>query len=257
MLELIDDLPQGLLGVRATGKVSRQDYDEVFEPLLAEARRERRRVRLLYHIAPGFESFALGAAWADMQIGLRYIWQFQRCAVVTDRDWIRRATDTAAPLFPCPVKTFGEAEWSEAVGWLAAPTVLEGFSYRLIEERELLVVEPHGKLGVEAFEALAATVDPWIDSGHDLSGLVIHAREFPGWGTIGSFLRHVQFIRRHKRGLRRVALCMDGKFAKLAPALAEIFVAAEIRHFAYAELEQASDWAGTHAAGRAPGAAER
>ncbi|MEO8464366.1 MAG: STAS/SEC14 domain-containing protein [Gammaproteobacteria bacterium] len=240
MLEHIEGLPDGLIGVRATGKITGQDYDEVLEPLLAHARRTGQRVRLLYHVAPAFESFAPGAAWADMQVGLRYFWLFERCAVVTDKAWLRRATHA---LFPCPLKVFHDAEWNAAIGWLSAPADPKNFNYQLLEDREVLVVEPHGKLTAESFDVLAATIDPWLASGRGLHGMVVHAREFPGWESIGSFLRHVHFVREHHRKIPRVALCVDGALAKLAPPLVEIFVAAEIRHFEYSQLDQAIDWA--------------
>jgi len=249
MLQHIAELPDGLIGVRATGKVTKQDYDDVLEPLLADARRAGRRVRFLYHVAPTFESFAPGAAWADMQVGMRYFWSLERCAIVTDKTWLRNATNAARVLFPCPVKVFHDAEWTEALGWLGAQADPKNFVYQLLESRDLLIVEPHGKLGVESFEALAATVDPWLEAGHELRGLVVHARKFPGWETIGAFLRHVHFVREHHRKIQRVALCVDGALAKLAPSLVEIFVAAEIRHFEYSQLDQALDWA---ASSRAP-----
>ena len=48
MLERLTDLPQGIDGLKAIGKVSKDDYVRVVEPLLDEARREGRRIRFLY-----------------------------------------------------------------------------------------------------------------------------------------------------------------------------------------------------------------
>lgn len=243
MLERVQDLPAGIYGIRATGKVSKQDYDRVVAPLLEEARRDGKRIRLLYHFAPEFSGFTAGGAWEDAEIGLRYLRLFERCAVVSDKDWVRGTSRVAGALLPCPVKVFREQERDDAVAWLSAPAASAHLEHRLMPEREVLLVEPRGRLTVEDFDALAVTVDPWIESGRELYGMVVHAREFPGWETVGSFLRHLQFVRDHHRKIRRVALAADGKIAKLAPALVENFVGAEIQHFGFGELDRAIEWA--------------
>jgi len=244
MLELIPDLPAGIDGLRATGAVSKGDYDRVVAPLLERARREGRRIRLLYHFPPEFESFTPGGMWEDASLGLRHLRLLERCAVVSDRSWILLATRAFATLLPCPTRTFRDAEWNEALAWLGAPVTAPHLEHRLIEERGVLLVQPHGPLGPEDFDAIALTVDPWIESGRELNGLVVHVRAFPGWESIGGFVRHVQFVRDHHRKIRRVALAADGRLAKLAPALVETFVAAEVRHFAADEVDRAIEWAG-------------
>jgi hypothetical protein len=243
MLERVQDLPAGIVGLRASGKVSKEDYDRVVVPMLDEARREGRRVRFLYHFTPEFSGFTAGGAWEDAEVGFRYLRLFERCAIVSDKDWIRGASRFVGTLLPCPVKIFRDDEWNEALAWLGAPASSGHLEHRLIPERGVLVVEPHGRLSVEDFDSIALTVDPWIESGRDLHGMVVHAREFPGWESVGSFLRHVQFVRDHHRKIRRVALSADGKIAKLAPALVENFVGAEIQHFGFEELDRAVDWA--------------
>jgi hypothetical protein len=73
MLEKLKDLPPGIAGLKATGKVTKEDYERVFEPLVDGARREGRRLRFLYDMGPGFEGFTPSAAWEDAKLGLRSI----------------------------------------------------------------------------------------------------------------------------------------------------------------------------------------
>ena len=84
MLERMQHLPEGIDGVKAVGRVSREDYERVFEPLIDGARREGRRLRLLYQVGPEFEGFSAGAAWEDAKLGLASLRMFEGCAVVTD-----------------------------------------------------------------------------------------------------------------------------------------------------------------------------
>lgn len=244
MLEPIQNLPTGLYGLRATGTVSKDDYEQALQPLLEEARREGRRIRFLYLFAPEFKGFTMGGAWEDARIGLHYLRLFERCAVVSDVGWIRGAARIMGAVLPCPVRVFGSGEWQEAIAWLSSPPNTASLTHRLFPEQGVLVVEPHGRLHIEDFDALALMVDPWIEAHGVLNGLVVHVYEFPGWESVGSFLRHIRFIRDHHRKIRRVAVAADSKLAKLGSGLAEHFVQAEIRRFDYSDVDQAIAWAG-------------
>jgi hypothetical protein len=247
MLERIDNLPPDIWGLRARGKVSREDYEQVVLPQLEDAHRSGRRIRFVYQFGPEFEGFTPGAAWEDVRVGLRYLRLFERCAVVSDVDWVRTATRGVAMLMPCPVKVFGNAAFQEAIDWLTAPREAS-VTYRMLPERGVLVVEPHGRLRAEDFDALDTAADTWIEAADGaLRGVVVHARQFPGWENLGSLLRHVRFVREHHRKIRRVALAVDGAIAQIAPALVDHFVQAELKQFGADDLEPAIVWAGAQA----------
>ncbi len=250
MLQHIADLPPGVFGLRAIGPVSKEDYDLVVVPVMEQARRDGDRIRFLYHVGPEFKGFTAGAAWEDARVGLRFLRLFERCAVVTDVDWLRTATRAMGALMPCPVKVFGNAQWEDAVTWLRAPAETS-LTFRMLPGRGVLLVEPHGRLTSGDFDRLTTAVDSWLESSEDaLDGLVVHAREFPGWQDFGSFLRHLGFVHDHHRKIRRVALAADGTIAELTPALVDHFVRAEVRRFGYDELEPAIAWAGAEASVR-------
>ena len=224
MIEKLKDLPNGIDGVKAIGKISKEDYEQVFAPLLDEARRDGRHIRFLYQLGPEFEGFTPGAAWEDAKIGLHSMRLFEGCAVVTDLGWIREFTRLAGFLMPCPVHVFGNQERDKAIGWLASLPEGAVVSHRLLPDYGVIVVEVKQALRAQDFDALAFTADTWIEAHGDLQGLVIHAREFPGWENMGSFFRHMRFVRDHHREVKRIALAADTKLASLAPSVAEHFI---------------------------------
>lgn len=248
MIERLKDLPPGIDGVRATGMISKGDYERVFPAILDEARRYGHPIRFLYQLGPEFEGFTPGAAWEDAKIGLHSMRLFIGCAIVTDVGWIRDMTRLSAFLMPCPVQVFANKDHDEAIAWLNSIPTETGISHRLLPESGVIVVEVKHALSAQDFDALAFTADTWIESHGRLQGIVIHAREFPGWENFGSFVRHIQFVRDHHRNVKRIALAADAKFATLAPKIAEHFIQAEVKRFAYDELEQAIIWAGSDVA---------
>jgi hypothetical protein len=244
MIERLHDLPAGVDGLRAKGKVTREDYERVLQPILEEARSQGRRIRLIYQFGPEFEGFTAGGAWEDARLGLRYLRLFERCAIVSDVAWVRESSRLVGAMMPCPVRVFSNEQWQEALAWLASATT-EGpaVAHRLLPESGVLVVEPERPLRATDFDALAMTVDPWIEAQGELHGVVVHVRAFPGWENLGALFRHLQFVRDHHRRVRRIALAAGGKLADLAPTLAGHFIAAEIRHFDYDDLDGAIAWA--------------
>ncbi|MGH7616819.1 MAG: STAS/SEC14 domain-containing protein [Gemmatimonadaceae bacterium] len=244
MLEILRDLPPGVEGVKATGKLSKEDYETVMVPLIDAARRDGRHLRLLYQVGPEFHGFTSGAAWEDMKIGLHALRLFDGCAVVSDVGWIRESTRLAAFLLPCPVKVFSLAEGTAAAEWLRSLPEGATVAQRLIPETGVLVIEITQALRSQDFDAIALTADSWIEAHGSLNGIVIHARAFPGWENVGALLHHVRFVRDHHRKINRIAVAADSKVASVAPRIGEHFIHAEVKVFGYDDLERATAWAG-------------
>lgn len=241
MLRTIEGLPPKVIGVLAEGEVTRSDYETVLLPPLQEAYRKGNRIRFLYQTSPGFSGYTVGAMVEDMRVGLKYLRLFERCAIVTDVEWIQRGARLFGSLMPCPVKMFPSQGLKEAVAWLSGPEVDSTLTFELGDDG-VLVVHPHGPLRREDFDKLAGIVDPWIEAHQELRGLVISMPKFPGWENIGSVFQHMEFIHDHQRHIRRVALAVDGVLPEVMSHLASHFVEADIKQFPFDQAEQAKRW---------------
>ena len=115
-------------------------------------------------------------------------------------------------------------------------------AHQLSRETGVLTLAPSGPLTAADFAAVAAEVDPWIAEHGKLSGVLIHAKAFPGWENFAGFLGHVGFIREHVPKIRRLAIASDSTFLSIAPQIAKHFVRAEVRHYGYAECGAAVAW---------------
>lgn len=242
MLQKIESLHTNILGLRATGTVTREDYEKILTPLLETERRQGRRIRFLYQFASDFSGFTAGAAIEDFQIGLKYLRLFERCAIVTDIDWIRMATSFFGSFIPCSVQVFNNDQLSNAVEWLASADAESNLKFDL-KDCGVLVIRPQGSLRREDFDKLASIVDPWIETHQKLRGLVVEIKEFPGWENIGSFIHHIEFVNGHHRKVRRVALAVDGILPEIISKIASHFVEVEIKQFPFEKTEEANKWA--------------
>jgi hypothetical protein len=108
--------------------------------------------------------------------------------------------------------------------------------------KSILYVRPKSVLDQEDFVQLAETVDPYILETGDLAGLIIEARAFPGWESLGAMAAHFRFVRDHHKHIRKIGLVTDSALGNVAELLASHFVSAQIRHFSAGELEAAKQW---------------
>ena len=111
------------------------------------------------------------------------------------------------------------------------------------ESRGVALLEPNGPLSENDFKGAVAIIDPFIEGGHQLNGLVIHTEFFPGWDSFAALLSHLSFIKDHHKLISRVAFATDSKLGNLAESVASHFVEAEIKVFSYKEFEKAKEWA--------------
>ena len=114
------DMPAGTLGFRVTGDVEREDYDNVLTPELNRAL-EAGPLRTLYVIET-LDEIEPSALWADSKLGfdlvVRHRAAWARSAIVTDLDWMARATKLFAWMIPGEVGVFPLAELEQAKSWI-------------------------------------------------------------------------------------------------------------------------------------------
>jgi hypothetical protein len=123
MIEPIPDMPPGTIGFRAYGRVTKEEYSEVFLPPVREKVDSGEGIRLLYQVGPGFERFEAGALFEDAKtgwnLGVRHPDAWKRLAFVTDVQWMSQAAHAFAWMMPGELKLFGLEELEEAKGWVA------------------------------------------------------------------------------------------------------------------------------------------
>jgi hypothetical protein len=121
MIERIDDLPAGVIGLRASGKLTRDDYRDVLEPALKEAI-DSGEARVLF-VLPDFDGLESKAWIDDVKTGLgvelknRSAWK--RFAVVTGVGWIAEAMRLFTWAMPGELEVFEMDGLDEARSWVA------------------------------------------------------------------------------------------------------------------------------------------
>lgn len=208
-------------------------------PAVALARSAGEGLRVVLKVEDDV-SFTAGALWDDTKLGLANWGRWKRVAVVCEEKWMHGVAQAFSFLLPGQMRGFEPDRLEQAKAWAAARD--GGLHVTLTEDRPpIAVLEPGGRLTKEDFRDAALVLDPLIEAHGRLGGILIAAEAFPGWDSFGALLAHLKFVRGHHEKIHRVAVCIGEGAGRLA-ALAEHFVAAELRSFPVDEREDALQW---------------
>ena len=121
MIERIQEMPAGTIGLRASGKLTRDDYRDVLEPALREGI-DSGELRLLF-VLTGYDGLEAKAIPEDIRTGLsawfghHSVWK--RFALVTDTDWVTKAMHMFAWMVPGDLMIRDLDGLDEAKSWVA------------------------------------------------------------------------------------------------------------------------------------------
>ena len=122
MIDIMQDMPEGAVGFRVSGEVTRDDLARVVVPMLRAVIERDQPLRVLCQIDAGF-SEELGAVWegikADIELGIAHRTAWRRTAYVTDLTWIGTSVRLLSWLIPGEVQVFPLRELDEAKTWVA------------------------------------------------------------------------------------------------------------------------------------------
>ena len=112
----------------------------------------------------------------------------------------------------------------------------------LDEHNKIATLEPDGPLSAADFATASAVIDPYIEAGGELNGLVIYTESFPGWDSFKALHSHLTFVKEHHKKVPRIAFVTDSRIGDVAESVASHFVSAEIKNFDYGDMGKAEQW---------------
>jgi SpoIIAA-like len=116
MIEIIEGLPNNVVGIAVKGRVTKKDCDDVLIPAMENSLKGHDKIRLYYELNSRFP----GAAWDDLNVGIEYLPPCERVAIVTDVSWIQYTVKALRFLIPGEIQVFATVRASEGRAWITA-----------------------------------------------------------------------------------------------------------------------------------------
>jgi hypothetical protein len=119
MIKVMPEL-DGIVEIRAGGKLTRADYKDVLLPRLAALTLGGKKLRVLMLMDETFTGWDLDAAWDNTVMDFRHRKDFEKIAVVGAPRWEDWCVKLAGLLMKGELRAFPREQLPQARGWLKA-----------------------------------------------------------------------------------------------------------------------------------------
>ena len=122
-VEVMNESSENVLAIRASGKMTDDDYKDTWIPKMEELLKAHGSLRLLVYMDETFEGFEPGAMWEDTKFGFSHRGtaargQFEKIAIVGGSDWYRRFGEIFGHLVPGELESFEASDLGAALEWV-------------------------------------------------------------------------------------------------------------------------------------------
>jgi SpoIIAA-like len=121
VLEILQDMPDGVTGIRVSGRLRGDDLRE-FKPAMKDLV-ESGEIRIVEVIASDYDGFGPGGLAEDLKLGLGTLFKhhsaFKRIAVVSDKEWVAHTLHALSWMVPGELAIFKLDELDRAKQWAA------------------------------------------------------------------------------------------------------------------------------------------
>jgi hypothetical protein len=119
MFRAIPNLPAGVVGYAAVGKITADDYNKVLIPEIEARLAKGGKLRFLYVLGPDFDGYEMGAMVDDTTFGFRHFFDFEKIAFVSDHAALRSMVHAFGMMMPGEIRSFAMSDLDKAKDWLA------------------------------------------------------------------------------------------------------------------------------------------
>lgn len=119
MITRIESQLSDAVAFRASGAVTKEDYDNVVYPAVSELVKRTGRLNYIMVIDTPLHNFTIGAWWKDALLGLKELTKWHRVAILTDSEGINHFTTIISLVLPGEYKGFKTNQLTEAIDWVS------------------------------------------------------------------------------------------------------------------------------------------
>jgi hypothetical protein len=120
MIELLTDVPAGVVGFEAIGEVRSADYTTILDPAIKKAIAEHGDISILYVLGEKFTGYSGPAMWDDAVIGTEHFRHWKKIGVVTDTPWVMHTVHSFSWMMPARIRVFPVAQRADALAWVSS-----------------------------------------------------------------------------------------------------------------------------------------
>ncbi len=118
MIHQLNDVPNTMVGFKATHDVTKEDFDRVVLPAVAELVERTDQLNYLLVIDTPLKNFTIGAWLKDAMLGLNNLNKWNRVAIVSESESIKNITEVFSVVVAGEFRCYTHPELDEAIQWV-------------------------------------------------------------------------------------------------------------------------------------------
>ncbi|MBA3681169.1 MAG: STAS/SEC14 domain-containing protein [Bacteroidetes bacterium] len=117
MITQIENLPETMVGFKASGDITEKDFTNVVMPKVAEQIQKTGKLNYMLVLETPISHFTAGAWFKDAIMGIKHLSKWNRAAIVSDVEGIRKFTDMFSIIMHGEFKGFDHNHLQDAIDW--------------------------------------------------------------------------------------------------------------------------------------------
>ena len=113
------DVPPNMVGFRASGVVTKEDFTGVVMPAVNRITRATGELNYLLVLDTPIRNFTMGAWFKDAVMGMRHLLKWKRAAIVSDSEGVKYFTALFSVVMPGEFRCYEHVELVEAIEWVS------------------------------------------------------------------------------------------------------------------------------------------
>ena len=116
MIDIIPTNTDNVIGCKIVGKIDTEDIEKLAN-YIEDKLLKSKKLRIYVEVAK-LEGISLEALFKDLKLGIKHFSDFDKKAVVTDKEWMKKVAALADKIFPnIEVRCFSFEEREKALEW--------------------------------------------------------------------------------------------------------------------------------------------
>ncbi len=120
MITHLTDYPSNVVAFRATGEVTKEDYDKIVIPAIDALVTKQDSINFLLIVDTAMKNFTIGALLKDLGVGLKHFTKWHKMAIVSEEAGVIKFTDYFSYIAPGEAKGFDHSQLEEAKQWVSS-----------------------------------------------------------------------------------------------------------------------------------------
>ncbi len=121
MVELLTGFPPHVAAYRAWGTVDKEEYEQVVMARVDEVAAKYGKINFLVLLQTDMDNYSFGAFIDYLKVSFEHFSKWNRMAIVTDQNWVRKAYEVLSLLVHGEIKGYELKDFEEARQWVSGP----------------------------------------------------------------------------------------------------------------------------------------